>query len=421
MAPKLSLEARMTIQELARRGWSNTSIAKTLGVSEGAVRYHRRRQSEGAVDGRSKQTHRAAALRAEIQGWLDARGADAPLNLSQLHEYLVGEHDYSGSLRSVQRFFRAHYPPPRKRARRRVETPPGSQAQADWAHFPGVVVDRRAQDLYAFHLQLSHSRFDAVVWSLRKDQLAWLWVHNHALERLGGVPATIRVDNEKTAVSRGAGPWGELNEAYRRYALSVRFHIDPCWPRSPEAKGKVERRIRDSRLHADPSRRVWRDLEELQAWTDERMAASAARRRCPATGTSVADAWAQERRFLAPLPPLPEPFDVVVHRRVGRDCMVHFEGRAYSVPFALIQRQVEVRGTCGWVQILAGCEVVAEHARHTAARVVIDPSHFEGEATDEVVPPLPLGRMGRRLQEIAAMAPEVRPLDLYADLAAVAR
>lgn len=421
MAPKLNLEARMTIQELARRGWSHTSIAKTLKVSEGAVRYHRRRQAEGAVDGRSQQMHRAAVLHEEIQGWLDAQARGAPLNLAELHEYLAEEHGYRGSLRSVQRYFRAHYPAPRKRARRRVETPPGSQAQADWAHFPGVVIGRQSQDLYAFHLLLSHSRFDAVVWSARKDQLAWLWVHNQALSRLGGVPATIRVDNEKTAVSRGAGPWGELNEAYRRYALSVRFHIDPCLPRSPEAKGKVERRIRDHRLHADPRRRAWGSLEELQTWTDERMAASAARRRCPATGTPVATAWEEERRFLAPLPPLPEPFDVVVQRRVGRDCMVSFEGRAYSVPFALIERRVEVRGCSGRVQILAGCEVVAEHARHTAARVVIEPSHFEGEATDEVLPPQPLGRMGRRLEEIAAMAPEVRPVDLYADLAAVSR
>ena len=421
MAPKLKLEARMTIKALAQRGWSNTSIATTLGVTEGAVRYHRRRQRAGAGDGRSKQQHRAAALAGEIRDWLASQEDEAPLNLKELHEFLVAEHRYAGSVRSVQRYFRAHYPPPRTRARRRVETPPGSQAQADWAYFPGVVIGRRSRDLYAFHLLLSHSRYDAVVWSTRKDQLAWLSVHNQALTRLGGVAATIRVDNEKTAVSRGAGPWGALNEAYRRYALSVRFHIDPCLPRSPRAKGKVERRIRDRRLHDDPRRHAWSSLEELQAWTDQRVEASAVRRLCPATGTSVAEAWQEERRFLAPLLDLPEPFDIVVQRRVTRDCMVHFESRSYSVPFVWIERQVEVRGCAGRVQILAGCEVIAEHPRQTARRVLIDPSHFEGEASEHVLPPQPLGRMGRRLQEIAAMAPEVRPLDLYADLAAVAR
>jgi hypothetical protein len=34
---------------------------------------------------------------------------------------------------------------------------------------------------------------------------------------------------------------------------------------------------------------------------------------------------------------------------------------------------------------------------------------------------MPLGRFGRRLQEIASMPPTQRPLDLYAALAEVAR
>jgi hypothetical protein len=32
------------------------------------------------------------------------------------------------------------------------------------------------------------------------------------------------VDNERTAVVRGAGAWGTINVAYRRYATVLRFH-----------------------------------------------------------------------------------------------------------------------------------------------------------------------------------------------------
>jgi hypothetical protein len=53
--------------------------------------------------------------------------------------------------------------------------------------------------------------------------------------------------------------------------------------------------------------------------------------------------------------------------------------------------------------------------------VLIDPRCYEGEATERVLPPPPLGRMGRRLAEIAALPVEQRPLDLYAALAEVAR
>lgn len=35
------------------------------------------------------------------------------------------------------------------RSRRRVETPPGAQAQVDWAHFPGVILGEEAVALLA--------------------------------------------------------------------------------------------------------------------------------------------------------------------------------------------------------------------------------------------------------------------------------
>ena len=101
--------------------------------------------------------------------------------------------------------------------------------------------------------------------------------------------------------------------------------------------------------------------------------------------------------------------------------MVSFESRQYSVPFAYVGQMVEIRGCHASVQILADCQVLARHPRHTAARIVIDERHFDGTATDRVVPPPPLGRMGLRLQQIAAMEPQKRPINLYAALAEVAR
>jgi transposase len=411
----------MTIKELARRGVSQCEIARKLDVTEGAVRYHLRRQASGATDGRARQVHLAEECAEAIDHWLGSRGGKDQLNLAALHGWLVEEHGYSGSLRSIQRYFKARYPAPRKRARRRVETPPGAQAQADWAEFPRLWIAGRRQTAYAFHLALSHSRHDAVVWSPRKHELAWLDVHNGAFRRLEGIAAVVRVDNEKTAICHGAGAWGTVHPAYRRYAEMVRFRIDACPPRSPQFKGKVERRIRDHRLGADPRHRHWNSYAELQAWTDARVARSARRRRCPATGTSVFAAWQAEKPFLAPLPVLPEPFDIAITRPVMRDCMVAFESRRYSVPFRFVGQRVEVRGCAHTVQIVAEGGVVAEHPRHTAEQILIDEAHYQGEATAHVIPPPPLGRMGQRMREIAALPPEQRPIDQYAAYAEVAR
>ena len=419
---RLLREDRMTIKALGARGQSNREIARLLGVSEGAVRYHRRRQAAEASDGRACQRSRAAACHGAIMAWLEASDEPAPSNVAALHAWLVAEHDYPGSLRSVQRYVRRVFPAPPRRARRRIETPPGTQAQADWAVFPGVWLGGTRRTLLAFVLQLSHSRAWALIWIERRDLLAWLAVHNAALVRLGGVPATIRIDNEKTAVVAGAGAWGTIHPVYRRYGETLRFHIDAGAPRSPEAKGKIERRIRDGRLGASPYRQHWHTLGELQAATDGAVARLMARRTCPATGTPVAATWAAERAVLGPLPePLPEPFDVAVTRRVGADATVVFEGRTYSVPFALLGRRVEVRGGAFEVQILWDAAIVATHPRATRERIVLDPAHYEGPSTATVAAPVPLGRMGTRLAEIAAMTPQARPLDLYAALAEAAR
>jgi transposase len=417
---KLDVEGRVTIQQLASRGHGGREIARLLCVSESTVRYHLERQAARAVDGRSQQPQVAAGWSEAIATYVE-RSPEAPVNLAALHDWLIEEHDYPGSLRSVQRYYAAQFPRPKHRARRRVETPPGAQAQIDWAEWPGVRIAGRLVYAYEFHMRLSHSRMGVRVWSPRKDQLAWHHAHNESFRRLEGVAATVRADNEKTAVSRGAGAWGELNESYRRYARAVRFHIDLCPPRSPRFKGKVERGIRSDRTWREIEARDWESWAELQAWTDRRVLHEAERRICPATGTRVIEAWEAEKPFLSPVPLLPEPFDIAVVRSVAEDCTVGFEGRRYSVPFGLFGQRVEVRGCSQVVQVYSHGGIVAQHPRQGRERIVIDPRHYEGESTQHVLAPVPLGRMGRRLAEIAAMAPETRPLDLYAALAEVAR
>lgn len=418
---RLDDEALTAMGVLLKQGQTQSAVARLLGVTEGTVRYHRRRRAEGAVDGRSRQVGKAAAHAEAIAHWRSSRDDEA-VNIAALHEWLAREHGYTGSLKSVQRYWSRTFPAPAIRARRRVETPPGAQAQVDWAEFPNMVLGNEVVDLSALVMTLSWSRKRAIVWSRSKDALAWQSCHLGCFQRLGGVAAVMRIDNVKTALSKGAGAWGEINPTYRRFARALHFHVDACQVRQPRAKGKVERSVRDCREYLDPYRGIFGDLAALQAWTDERMSERARELRCPATGTRVAQAWEQERFLLTRLPEtLPEPFDVVVRRRVGDDCMVSFEGRQYSVPFGYIRQEVEVRGISGRVLILKDCALVAEHPRGTAALVVTDQAHYEGPSTARVIRPQPLGRMGRKLQEIVASGVQHRSLDLYARLAEVAR
>lgn len=426
MAPKLTPEEIVTLQVLKDKGQSQSQIAQTLGVTEGTVRYHLRRH--GRQDGRKNKPKKAAPWTDAIDLWVvqhqpAAPGAsDRPLCVQALFDWLRAEHGYAGSYKSVLRFVRGRYPRPRLRPFRRVETPPGAQAQVDWGEFPHIDLGDGPETLYGFVLVLAHSRKEALIWCRSMDQLAWHHAHTEAFRRLGGIPAVLRIDNLKTGVGHGAGPWGQINQAYRSYANGLGFHIDACLPRCPEDKGKVENKVRDLKRRLRLEGQWFDGLGGLQAWTDQELARSAQRRICPATGESVEASWRAEQSRLRPLPAvLPVAFDVALPRTVQKDCTVHFEGRAYSVPFVLTGLVVEVRGCAEVVQVLHQGQVVACHPRHSRSRLLLEPAHYEGPGDERVAPPVPLGKMGQKLQEILEMPVEQRPLDLYAALAEVAR
>lgn len=413
----------MAIEVLAQHGVANTVAAAQLGVTEGAIRYHRVRIAEGSKDGRRSQTSKAAAHATAIAAWVERlKAQEKEVNVADLHDHLVASHGYGGSCRNLRRYVRSVLGPPRLRSYRRVETPPAAQTQTDWGEFPKVRVRGDEVDLHAFVMVLSHSRKPAVVWSLREDQVSWLACHNGAFRRLGGVAAVNRIDNPKTAIATGAGSWGTIHPTYRAYARSLGFHVDACQPRDPKAKGKVEAKVHLTRLTADPSGREFSALEEIQAWTDERLDRWTKKAICPATGTTVAQAWEAERVLLRPLPDLvPEPFDVVVTRPVQRDCLVNFEGRQYPMPFEHVGRHVEVRGCASKVQLLFEGRVVREYPRGTQERILIDPSCYEGASTDRVIAPTPLGKMAQKLQDLVETPAPRRSIDYYVALSEVAR
>jgi len=87
----------------------------------------------------------------------------------------------------------------------------------------------------------------------------------------------------------------------------------------------------------------------------------------------------------------------------------------------LIGKTVEVRGIAGAVQMLKACTVVAEHPRGTDARLLIDQAHYDGPSDDRVIAPPPLGRMGRRIQELIDAPVAHRAIEVYDALVEVAR
>lgn len=255
------------------------------------------------------------------------------------------------------------------------------------------------------------------------NQLAWHRVHNEAFKRLGGVAAVNRIDNLKTGVAHGSGPWGKINESYRAYARTMGFHVDPHEVRQPQQKGKAERRVLAVKRRLD-LKRSFASLEALQNYTDEQLDRDVRTRKCPVTGKSVWETWQAERELLRSLPAtLPEPFDLIRTCAVYKDATIRFEGRTYTVPFQYAYRSVEVRGCSGFIQIVdrKNGQVLKQYPRKTEQLLFVDPACYEGNATERVAAPRPLGKMARKLDELAALPVHLRSMEIYAQLAEVAR
>jgi len=274
--------------------------------------------------------------------------------------------------------------------------------------------------LYAFVMVLSFSRMWTVVWSRSQDMLSWIRCHNRAFERLGGIPLSARIDNLKTGVSSGAGPWAVINEGYADYASQVGFIVDPARARTGSDKGKVERRGRDVKRMPILDGDRFATLAELQRMTDERVESLSGELLCPVTGLSIRESWERELEHLTSLPfSFPEPFDVQVSRTVGRDCMVCFEGRQYEAPARYCGRALSVRGCAGEVRIFSGSgELLRIYPRGTDCRILVDRTRNDFDGDDRVIAPTPLGRLGREivLERSWEWDAPRRSIDSYHDL-----
>jgi transposase len=80
----------------------------------------------------------------------------------------------------------------------RFETPPGEQAQADWASC-GHAMDEtgRRRAVYAFVMVLSYSRYLYVEFTHSMSLPELIRCHQRAFEFFGGWPRTILYDNMK--------------------------------------------------------------------------------------------------------------------------------------------------------------------------------------------------------------------------------
>lgn len=298
---------------------------------------------------------------------------------------------FTGSLSAIYRFLH-HLAPPEPDATVRVETAPAEEAQVDFG-YAGYLFDpetERLRKAWAFVMTLSWSRHQYVefVWDQRVT--TWLLLHRHAFEYLGGVPKRIKLDNLKAAITHACVDEPQVQQAYRECAEHYGFLIDPCRPRTPEHKGKVERGVKYLKgnfLGGRPPSSLSQANTDILTWCRT----TVGQRRHGTTKQQPLERFtATEQALLLPLPQ--SPYDLAIWKiaTVARDCSVVFENAYYSVPFRLVAQQVQIRGGCQEVRIYTqDWQLVATHTRAAApGERLTHPDHLPPEK----LPGLLLGR-----------------------------
>ena len=309
---------------------------------------------------------------------------------------------YAGGHTAVTDFLREARPPARAGFERRFETPPGRQAQADFAHFRAVFDDEPGQvrTVWLFSMVLGHSRW---LWGrlcASQNLQTVLRCHLAAFDAIGGVPAEILHDRMRTAVV-GEDPDGAVTYNPALVALLGHYGAVPraCRAYRAKTKGKVERPFRYIRQDFFLARR-FRDLDDLNRQFGHWRATLANPRTHATTGRVVDEAFADERPRLAPLPAIAYSAPLTVERRISRDGMVSVAGNLYSVPDATRRRVVEVQSHPGQVRIFEDGGLIAVHpVLEGRNRRRLDPSH---RAAAPAAP------------EPSDVRPAQRPLDFYA-------
>jgi transposase len=220
-------------------------IARRVGLDRKTVRRYIARGLEPPVYGprkpRIRQLH-------HFENYLRERVTAFPeLTGRRLHRELR-ELGYTGSYSVLTDFLRDIRPPAAPEFERRFETPPGRQAQVDFAHFRVVFTDEPGTErvIWLFSFVLGHSR---MLWGRfvpHQDLPTLLRCQAGAFEALGGVPEQILYDRMRAVFSREDPASGHIvyNPTLVAFARHYGYLPKACQPYRAKTKGKVERPFR---------------------------------------------------------------------------------------------------------------------------------------------------------------------------------
>jgi len=293
----------------------------------------------------------------------------------QVFRRLRGDHGYTGSYDQVRRYIGR-----RRRDHRETFIPlahdPGQRLECDFGHihvdFPDgrrlvpVLIAAWAYSNYGFALALPTERTEAILHGLVE-----------AFTFFGCVPHEVWWDNPTTVVAQiFTGRDRRPNASYAALASHYTFEPLFCMPARGNEKPYAETRVRVlQRQWATPVPQV-ATLASLNLQLRDRCLREADRT-VEGRAEAIGQRFARDRTAALPLPAYPFDACVVQAAQVDKYQTVRFDRNRYSVPRGCAYRAVTVKGYVERVEVVAGGQVVARHARsYDRDQQVLDPLHY---------------------------------------------
>jgi len=246
--------------------------------------------------------------------------------------------------------------------------PGGEEMEVDYAGLKVTIVNPETGETHqapVFVATLPASNFIYAEVQPSQELCHWIGGHVRAFEYMGGLPKIVRPDNPKTGVKSPNYYEPDLNPTYQEMAEYYQVAVLPARVRKPKDKPSAENGVQNVERWVIAPLRHQTFFSEGEAQRAMRPLLDELNDRPMVNKEKSRRQFFKEldQPELRPLPEKPYEFAVWKAARVNVDSHVVFEKHYYSVPYALMHQQVEIRATERLVTIFHKGKQVAIHPR----------------------------------------------------------
>jgi len=227
-------------------------------------------------------------------------------------------------------------------------------------------------------LGASNYIYAEAVWNQRREN--WIASHVRMFEHFGGVPVMVVCDNLKSAVTKASRTEPVIHPTYLDMAAHYGTAIFPARAYKPKDKSKAEGGVLivERWILFRIRKHKFTSLAELNATIKSLLLDVNNRsfKKLPGSRQSAFDSL--DMPALKPLVSQPYQFREFLKVRAGFDYHVEIDQHFYSVPHALVRKQLEAILTASTIEILHGGKRVTSWARsYEAGKKSTDTLHME--------------------------------------------